>query len=39
MSISTAFSASTIRVRWLCGSSGAEKSVMIERRLDTNQLS
>src|SRR5690242_12359636 len=32
ISMSTPFSASTIRVRWLCGSSGAENRVMIERR-------
>src|SRR6185312_1260229 len=32
MSISTPFSASTMRLRWLCGSSGAENSVMTERR-------
>src|SRR5271170_5969518 len=32
-SISMPFSASTIRTRWLCGSSGAENKVMIDRRL------
>src|ERR1043165_5155042 len=35
ISISMAFSAMTIRVRWLHGSSGAEKSVIVARRLDT----
>src|ERR1700734_4083710 len=32
------FSASTIRVRWLHGSPGAENSVMMERLLDTIPL-
>src|SRR5579883_809821 len=32
------FSASTIRVRWLHGSRGAENSVMMERLLDTIPL-
>src|SRR6202142_3759931 len=39
ISISTPFSASTIRVLWLLGSSGEENRVMIERRLDTEWLS
>src|SRR5579862_168933 len=38
ISMSTPFSASTMRVRWLWGSSGAENSVMMERR-DTDQPS
>ena len=38
ISISMPFSASTMRVRWLAGSSGAENSVMMDRRLD-NQMS
>src|SRR5262249_23996972 len=34
MSMLMPFSASTIRVRWLHGSAGAENSVMMDRRLD-----
>jgi hypothetical protein len=38
MSMLMPFSASTIRVRWLHGSLGAENSVMMDRRLDTFAL-
>jgi len=38
ISISIAFSAMTMRVRWLQGSSGAENKVIVARRLDTQCL-